>query len=108
MESGPITLIKECNVQENVSGLSFIKELRPATIKAAAKRVGYSFSEVDKSGTLWGVRYAEFVVPLVKEMQEQQLQITDYKLQIANLEAAGNNQQVAIESLQKQQIASNR
>lgn len=37
--------------------------------------IGYSFSGIDKPETangLWGLRYAEFVVPLVKGMQEQQ------------------------------------
>ncbi len=44
-------------------------------VDAAAKAVGYDFSGVDapqnKEG-LYGLRYAEFVVPLVKAVQEQQ------------------------------------
>jgi len=96
------------NVKENVSGLDFIKLLRPVTynyniskqneilgvadtsdleskydiekiqfsgfiaqeVDAAAKNAGYSFSGIDKSGKLWGLRYAEFTVPLVKAVQE--------------------------------------
>jgi len=45
-------------------------------VDAAAKNNGYDFSGVDKTqvenGGLYGLRYAEFVVPLVKGMQEQQ------------------------------------
>jgi hypothetical protein len=96
------------NVQEDVSGLAFIKALRPVTytydidkenelmgiidtsnyqdkyaiedirfsgflaqeVDAAAQKADYSFSGVDKSNLLWGLRYAEFVVPLVKAVQE--------------------------------------
>jgi len=42
-------------------------------VEEAAKEVGYDFSGVDKpqdEGALYGLRYAEFVVPLVKAVQE--------------------------------------
>ena len=42
-------------------------------VEAAAKRVNYEFSGVDKPKTkdgLYGLRYADFVVPLVKAVQE--------------------------------------
>jgi hypothetical protein len=96
------------NVQENVPGLQFIKELRPVTfhynvtkqnqlmgivdtakwaskydiekiaftgflaqdVDAAAEKIGYDFSGVDRSGKVMGLRYSEFVVPLVKAVQE--------------------------------------
>jgi len=45
-------------------------------VEQAAQEIGYDFSGVDKSGVknggLYGLRYAEFVVPMVKAMQEQQ------------------------------------
>lgn len=44
-------------------------------VDAAAKEAGYSFSGVDKpedANGLWGLRYSEFTVPLVKAVQEQQ------------------------------------
>jgi hypothetical protein len=50
-------------------------------VDAAANKIGYNFSGVDKSGTLWGLRYAEFVVPLVKAVQEQQVMINELKKQ---------------------------
>jgi hypothetical protein len=42
-------------------------------VEAAAQSIGYDFSGVDASGSendLYGLRYAEFVVPLVKAVQE--------------------------------------
>jgi hypothetical protein len=42
-------------------------------VEAAAQSAGYDFSGVDKSAVengLWGLRYAEFTVPLVKAVQE--------------------------------------
>jgi hypothetical protein len=48
-------------------------------VEEAAKSIGYDFSGVDRSGVEnggpYGLRYAEFVVPLVKAMQEQQQMI---------------------------------
>ncbi|MBM3403854.1 MAG: hypothetical protein FJY10_03060 [Bacteroidetes bacterium] len=38
------------------------------------------------SGTPFGFRYAEFVVPLIKAVQEQQLIIEELKQRIQNLE----------------------
>ncbi|MFI5172318.1 MAG: tail fiber domain-containing protein [Chitinophagales bacterium] len=42
-------------------------------VEAAANKIGYDFSGVDKpenENSLYGLRYAEFVVPLVKAVQE--------------------------------------
>jgi hypothetical protein len=44
-------------------------------VDEAARKIGYDFSGVDKKGKLLGLRYSEFVVPLVKAVQEQQIQI---------------------------------
>jgi hypothetical protein len=44
-------------------------------VEAAARALGYDFSGVDapkNESDLYGLRYAEFVVPLVKAVQEQQ------------------------------------
>lgn len=103
------------NIQEDIIGLEFIKQLRPVSysydmdaiarfentpdslrlrdaerlkaqeiqtgfiaqeVEAAAKAVGLDFHGVvkpyDSNGT-YALRYAEFVVPLVKAMQEQQV-----------------------------------
>jgi uncharacterized protein YoxC len=39
-------------------------------VQKAAKDVNYNFSGVDTTGTVWGLRYSDFVVPLVKAVQE--------------------------------------
>jgi hypothetical protein len=57
-------------------------------VEKAAKEVGYDFSGVDKpknENDTYGLRYGEFVVPMIKAMQEQQQQIEDLKKQIEEL-----------------------
>jgi subtilisin-like proprotein convertase family protein len=47
-------------------------------VEQAANSIGFNFSGVDKpenEKSLWGLRYSEFVVPLVKAVQEQQIMI---------------------------------
>jgi hypothetical protein len=66
-------------------------------VEAAASAVGYEFSGVDRpktEGAVMGLRYSEFVVPLVKAMQEQQTMIEEQKQMI-------DSQQRAIEVLMK-------
>ena len=49
-------------------------------MEEAAKSVGYDFSGVDapkNDKDFYGLRYAEFVVPLVKAVQEQQAMIEE-------------------------------
>jgi len=53
-------------------------------VDAAAQKIGYDFSGVDKTGNIMGLRYADFVVPLVKAIQEQQLEIDELKKIIAS------------------------
>ncbi|MFI5172389.1 MAG: tail fiber domain-containing protein [Chitinophagales bacterium] len=58
-------------------------------VEAAAKQVSYDFSGIDypeNENDLYGLRYAEFVVPLVKAVQEldaenQELREQNYRLQ---------------------------
>ena len=57
-------------------------------VEQSATALGFSFSGVDKpeqSDKLYGLRYADFVVPLVKAVQEQQQQIEDLKKEIGLL-----------------------
>jgi trimeric autotransporter adhesin len=63
-------------------------------VESAANNIGYDFSGVDKSGEIMGLRYAEFVVPLVKSVQELseqnsalQTANTNLETRIAKLEA---------------------
>ena len=49
----------------------------------------YDFSGVDKpknENDMYGLRYSEFVVPLVKAMQEQQQMINELRKQNADLQ----------------------
>jgi trimeric autotransporter adhesin len=58
-------------------------------VEQAAKSIGYDFSGIDKpknENDLYGLRYSEFVVPLVKAMQEQQQMIEELKRQNADLQ----------------------
>jgi trimeric autotransporter adhesin len=58
-------------------------------VEKAALSIGYNFSGVDKPQTkdgLYGLRYSDFVVPLVKAMQEQQAIIEKQQKQIDLLE----------------------
>lgn len=70
-------------------------------VDAAAQKINYDFSGVDKTGTLMGLRYSEFVVPLVKAVQE--LSAENEILQNENVEIKNTNdlQQKQIDALQK-------
>jgi hypothetical protein len=57
-------------------------------VERAAAALGYDFSGVDKpknENDFYGLRYAEFVVPLVKAMQELQQQVQDLQQQVDEL-----------------------
>ena len=58
-------------------------------VEQAADKTGFAFSGVDKPSNgkaLYGLRYADFVVPLVKAVQEQQVIIENQQKQIELLE----------------------
>lgn len=58
-------------------------------VEKAAQKAGYNFSGIDKpeeEDGLWGLRYAEFTVPLVKAVQEQQAMIEELKKQVEALQ----------------------
>ena len=58
-------------------------------VEEAAQSLGYDFSGVDapkNEHDFYGLRYAEFVVPLVKAVQEQQAVIEELKSRIEELE----------------------
>ncbi|MGR6087198.1 MAG: tail fiber domain-containing protein [Arcticibacter sp.] len=63
-------------------------------VETAAKEIGYDFSGVDKpqrEGNLYGLRYSDFVVPMVKAIQELSKENQDLKERLQALEAAKNN-----------------
>ncbi|MFN5325091.1 MAG: hypothetical protein ACK5C5_09250, partial [Bacteroidota bacterium] len=76
----------DVSAQEKIRYSGFIAQ----EVEAAAKEIGYDFSGVDKpqkEGNLYGIRYAEFVVPMVKAIQEQQIIIEEQQIQINELKA---------------------
>ena len=80
------TLLKLRSQQAQVVHTGFVAQ----EVEAVAKNLGYDFSGVDKpknADDLYALRYSEFVVPLVKAVQEQQSEITDLKARIKRLEA---------------------
>jgi len=59
-------------------------------VETAARNCGFEFSGVDapkNENDMYGLRYAEFVVPLVKAVQEQQQLIEKLEAENASLEA---------------------
>lgn len=54
-------------------------------VDATAKQIGYDFSGVDRTGKIWGIRYADFIPSIVKGMQEQQTQLEKQQKQIDEL-----------------------
>ena len=68
-------------------------------VEAAAQKVGFDFDGVstpENETDLYGIRYAEFVVPLVKAMQEQQEMITELKATEEEQQATIDAQQTTI------------
>jgi hypothetical protein len=71
-------------------------------VDSAANKLHYSFSGVYKNGTTLGLRYAEFIMPLIKAVQElskmnedKDAQISELAVRLAKLEALVNTQQSA-------------
>ncbi|RLD62427.1 MAG: hypothetical protein DRJ05_00385, partial [Bacteroidetes bacterium] len=72
-------------------------------VDQAANELGFDFSGIvkhkNKSGN-YGLRYSEFVVPLVKAVQEQQQEINTYKQDITSLEAVVLDLMTRLEKLE--------
>jgi hypothetical protein len=66
-------------------------------VDKAAKSIGYDFSGIDKSGKIMGLRYSDFVVPLVKAVQELSKQNEELQKQIDELKVmmSGSNSNAA-------------
>jgi len=80
-------------------------------VDAAANKLHYNFSGVDKNGTTWGLRYAEFIMPLIKAVQElskmnedKDAQISELAARITKLEAMMNMQQSTAASPQNPMV----
>ncbi len=73
-------------------------------VEQAALAIGYDFSGVQKPENpddLYSLRYSDFVVPLVKAVQEQQALIVNQQNRIENQQTQIENQQTQIDALLK-------
>ncbi len=73
-------------------------------VEQAANSIGYDFSGVDKPKNkedYYALRYAEFVVPLVKAVQEQQAIIERLKQKLGEQETKSQEQEKRIQALEK-------
>ncbi|MBN2730221.1 MAG: tail fiber domain-containing protein [Bacteroidales bacterium] len=73
-------------------------------VEKAAQSIGYDFSGIDapqNDKSHYGLRYAEFVVPLVKATQEQQVIIEEQKVEIDKQKQINSQQQQIIDDLLK-------
>ncbi len=72
-------------------------------VEAAASQAGFNFNGVIRpknNNDLYKVSYAEFVVPLVKAVQEQQEQIEEQQRQIKSHQEVNNNLQLLLRQQQ--------
>ena len=79
-------ITKALKEKEQVVQTGFVAQ----EVEATAKKMGFNFSGIDAPTSdkdVYGLRYAEFVVPLVKAVQEQQVMITQLQQQINDLKA---------------------
>jgi trimeric autotransporter adhesin len=73
-------------------------------VQTAAQKLGFQFSGVDapkNDKDFYGLRYAEFVVPLVKAVQEQQQKIEKVERENADLKNKLTKMMQRIEALEK-------
>ncbi len=99
---------KDMNTASNITYSGFIAQ----EVEKAAKEINYDFSGIDapkNDKDIYGLRYAEFVVPLVKAVQELSIEnarllVGQGKLKVENekLETAKENQAKANDVVQKQ------
>ena len=93
----------EKNDIEKINFTGFVAQ----QVDAAANQIGYDFSGVDKSGKIWGLRYSEFVVPLVKAVQElsndnEQLKMNNdaMKSEIGNLKSENTELKTRLDKIE--------
>ena len=85
-ETARAAITKALKEKEQVTQTGFVAQ----EVEATAKKMGFKFSGIDapvNDKDVYGLRYAEFVVPLVKAVQEQQAMIVSLQQQINELKA---------------------
>lgn len=87
--------------KEQITYTGFIAQ----EVEAAAKDLGFDFSGVDAAKNqddVYGLRYAEFVVPLVKAVQELDTENGKLKIENSELKSEVNSQRSDIETLKSE------
>lgn len=118
--SNPSDLRLKKDIQNSEFGSNFINKLRPVTylmksgttdlqtgfiaqeVEAAADAIDYEFSGVLKPETdadFYSLRYSEFVVPLVKTVQEQEKKLADKEARIIEIEKELNQLEKVLNEL---------
>ncbi|MEO6168681.1 MAG: tail fiber domain-containing protein [Chitinophagales bacterium] len=107
---------KEKSAEEKALGENGVKEKEQIVytgfiaqdVETAAKEIGYDFSGVDKpqnESSLYGLRYSEFVVPIVKAVQELSSENDELKSRIEKLELLmGLNDKSKVPNAEQQTI----
>ena len=80
----------EINIKKSIDRSSSLRRsgFIPEDVLKAAQECGYEFTGLDmpeNEDDQFGLRYAEFVIPLIKAVQEQQEQIEQLKKEISEL-----------------------
>jgi hypothetical protein len=91
-------------LKEKVLQTGFIAQ----EVENVAQELGYDFSGIDKpdnENDYYGLRYAEFTVPLVKAVQEQQKMIESLKEEIRRLKDQSDNKQSALSKLESENLS---
>jgi trimeric autotransporter adhesin len=86
-------------LKEKVLQTGFIAQ----EVENVAQELGYDFSGIDKpdnENDYYGLRYAEFTVPLVKAVQEQQKMIESLKEEVRQLKDQADHKQSALGKLE--------
>jgi hypothetical protein len=96
-------------INEKVEGMYDIEKITftgflAQDVETAAKKINYDFSGLDKSGEILGLRYAEFVVPLVKAVQELSTENSELEERITQLEKLITKQGIVLNDAATEEI----
>ncbi|SFP67410.1 tail fiber domain-containing protein [Parafilimonas terrae] len=98
--------LKQITADDETAGSKIIHTgLIAQEVETAAKKLNYDFDGVDKPQTdngVYGLRYSEFVVPLIKAVQELSKSNNDKDAEIDSLKAQMNELKNLVSQIQQQ------
>ncbi len=107
------------NITQNVPGLSFINSLQPVTytlsssptvysgfvnqnVQKAATDASFNFSGIDQTNNVvYGLRYSEFVAPMVQSIRELSTQNKEKDQMIASMQSSLDSLRMQVEAIKK-------